>query len=138
MALCLNHGEEIKGEDEGLRQGRGRGEEAGVRTLADVGVADVPLGVLEVEGLALLAVVPHGVVLAVLAHAPAHAPRRHVHRHVEMARARMVVTVALCARDGQVLMSPISHPDTQRSVWSYNTQSLRTQEASSYFTRECY
>lgn len=61
---------------------------------------------LEVEGLALLAVVSHGVVLAVVAHSPAGVPRRHVHSHVEVALAGVAIAVALCDKDRKQSKSP--------------------------------
>ena len=54
---------------------------------------------LEVEGLALLAVAPYGVVLAVVTDPSAGVPRRHVHSHVEVALAGVAIAVALCDKD---------------------------------------
>lgn len=71
-----------------------RGRVRGRLTLADVGVAQVPVGVLVEEGGALLALMPDGVVLAVVAHAAAHVARRHVHGQVEVARRGVVVALA--------------------------------------------
>lgn len=71
-----------------------RGRVRGRLTLADVGVAQVPVGVLVEEGAALLALPPDGVVLAVVAHAAAHVARRHVHGQVEVARRGVVVALA--------------------------------------------
>lgn len=68
-------------------------------TLADVRVPQVPLGVLEVEGLALLAVASHGVVLAVVTNPPAGVPRGHVHGHVKVALGGVAVAIALCDND---------------------------------------
>lgn len=71
-----------------------RGRVRGRLTLADVGVAQVPVGVLVEEGCALLALPPDGVVLAVVAHAAAHVARRHVHGQVEVARSGVLVALA--------------------------------------------
>lgn len=74
---------------------------SGVRgqlTLADVGVPQVSVRVLVVEGRALLALPADGVVLAVLAHAAAHVARRHVHGQVEVARRGVLVALALWGR----------------------------------------
>ena len=54
---------------------------------------------LEVEGLALLAVASYGVVLAVVTHSPAGIPRRHVHSHVKVALAGVAIAVALYDKD---------------------------------------
>lgn len=75
-------------------------------TLTDVGIPQVSLRVLEVEGLALLTVASHGVVLAVVAHSPAGVPRRHVHSHVEVALAGVAIAVALCDKDRKQSKSP--------------------------------
>lgn len=77
-----------------------------VLTLADVRVPQVPLGVLEVEGLALLAVASHGVVLAVVTNAPAGVPCGHVHGHVEVALRGVAVAVALCDNDKKHRLAP--------------------------------
>lgn len=66
------------------------------RTFAEIGVPDVPLGVLEVEGFALLAVAPHGVVLTVITHSPADIASSQEDRHVKVTRAGMFVAVTLC------------------------------------------
>lgn len=77
-----------------------------VLTLADVRVPQIPLGVLEVEGLALLAVASHSVVLAVVTNPPAGVPRGHVHGHVEMALRGVAVAVALCDNDKKHRLAP--------------------------------
>lgn len=82
-----------------------RGGFRGRLTLADVGVAQVPVGVLVVEGGALLALPPDGVVLAVVAHAAAHVARRHVHGQVEVARRGVLVALAPCGEERGVYSS---------------------------------
>lgn len=64
---------------------------------AEIGVPDVPLRVLEVEGFALLAVAPHGVVLTVITHSPADIAGSQEDRHVKVTRAGMFVAVTLFA-----------------------------------------
>lgn len=68
-------------------------------TLTDVRVPQISLRVLEVEGLALLAVASYGVVLAVITHSPAGVPRCHVHSHVKVALAGVAIAVTLCDKD---------------------------------------
>lgn len=53
-------------------------------TFAEIGVPDVPLGVLEVERFALLTVAPHGVVLTVITHSPADIASSQEDRHVKV------------------------------------------------------
>lgn len=53
-------------------------------TFAEIGVPDVPLGVLEVERFALLTVAPHGVVLTVITHSPADIASCQEDRHVKV------------------------------------------------------
>lgn len=69
-------------------------------TLADVGVAQVPAGVLVVEGGTLLALPPDGVVLAVVADAAAYVARRQVHSQVKVARCGVLVALAPCKKEG--------------------------------------
>lgn len=66
------------------------------RTFTDIGVSDVPLGVLVVKWLALLTVASHCVVLTVVTHPSAGVPSGQVHRHVKVARAGVFVAVTLC------------------------------------------
>lgn len=54
------------------------------RTFAEIGVPDVPLGVLEVERPALLTVAPHGVVLTVVTHSPTDVASSQEDRHVKV------------------------------------------------------
>lgn len=68
-------------------------------TLTDIGVPQIPLRVLEVEGLALLAVASYSVVLAVVAHSPTGVPRCHVHSHVKVALAGVAIAIALCDKE---------------------------------------
>lgn len=68
-------------------------------TLTDIGVPQISLRVLEVEGLALLTVASYSVVLAVITHSPTGIPRRHVHSHVKVALAGVAIAVALCDKD---------------------------------------
>lgn len=75
----------------------------GQLTLADVGVPQVSVRVLVVEGRALLALSADGVVLTVLAHAAAHVARRHVHGQVEVARRGVLVALALWERGAMYL-----------------------------------
>lgn len=77
----------------------------GQLTLADVGVPQVSVRVLVVEGRALLALSADGVVLTVLAHAAAHVARRHVHGQVEVARGGVLVALALWERGAMYLRS---------------------------------
>lgn len=80
-------------------QGYSQPVDGAALTLTDVGVPQISLWVLEVEGLALLTVASHGVVLAVVTHAPAGVPRCHVHSHVKVALAGVPIAVALCDKD---------------------------------------
>lgn len=89
-------------------------------TLTDVGVPQVSLRVLEVEGLALLAVASHSVVLAVVAHSPAGVPRRHVHCHVKVALAGVAIAVALCDKDRKQSKSPGGSATLQKRHTSVN------------------
>lgn len=52
--------------------------------------------VLVEEKLALLTVVPHGVVLALVAYTSGHIAGRHEHRHIKVARVGVVVALTLC------------------------------------------
>lgn len=63
------------------------------RTLADVGVSQVSVGVLVEETRTLLALPAHGVVLTVVAHAPAHVAGHHEHGEVKVARCGVMVTI---------------------------------------------
>lgn len=65
-------------------------------TFAEIGVPDVPLGMLEVERLALLTVAPHGVVLTVITHSPTDVSSSQEDCHVKVARAGMFVAVTFC------------------------------------------
>lgn len=64
-------------------------------TLAHIGVPQVSVGVLIVEGGALLALSSNRVVFTVIAHASAHVASRHVHGHVKVALRGVLVTLAL-------------------------------------------
>jgi len=77
---------------EGSRLSGVRGQRS--LTLADVGVPEVAVGVLVVEGGALLAPPARRVVAAVVAHAAADVARRHVHGEVEVARRGVLVALA--------------------------------------------
>lgn len=79
----------------------------GQLTLADVGVPQVSVRVLVVEGRALLALSADGVVLTVLAHAAAHVARRHVHGQVEVARRGVLVALALWERGNMCIKSAV-------------------------------
>lgn len=72
------------------------GENEPQRTFTEIGVPDVPLGVLVVERLALLAVPAHGVVLTVIAHSAADVPGGQEDRHVKVTRAGVLIAVTLC------------------------------------------
>lgn len=76
----------------------------GTHTLADVGVTDVFLRMLEEERLALLTLVTHGVVFAVITHAAAHVTRGLIHGHVEMTGIRVMIAVTLCERSTEMLV----------------------------------
>lgn len=89
-------------------------------TLTDVGVPQVSLGVLEVEGLALLTVAAHGVVLAVITHSPAGVPRCHVHCHVKVALAGVAIAVALCDKDRKQSESSAASATPQKTNSSVN------------------
>lgn len=94
-------------------------------TLADVGVPQVSLGVQEVEGLALLAVASHGVVLALITHSPAGVPRRHVHSHVKVALAGVAIAVALCDKDRKQSKSAGGSATLQKRHTSVNQRAGR-------------
>lgn len=66
------------------------------RTFTEIGVSDIPLGVLVVERFALLTVASHGVVLTVVTHSPADVPSGQENRHVKVTGAGMFVAVAFC------------------------------------------
>lgn len=69
--------------------------ETGGLTLADVGVSDVSLWMLEVKRFTLLAVVSDRVVLTFVTNSAADVSRRHEHGHVEVTRVRVLVAVTL-------------------------------------------
>lgn len=59
---------------------------------------------LEEERLALLTLVTHGVVLAVVTHAAAHVTRGPIHGHVEMTGIRVMIAVTLCEGSTEMLV----------------------------------
>lgn len=63
------------------------------RTFADVGVSQVPVGVLVEERCALFTLSAHGVVLTVVAHASAHLAGQNVHGVVKVARCGVMVAL---------------------------------------------
>lgn len=63
-----------------------------------MGIADIPLRMLKVEGLALLTIVSHRVVLAIVTHPTAGVSRGYVNSHIKMALRGMLVAIALFKR----------------------------------------
>lgn len=91
-------------------------------TLADVGVSDVPLRMLEVKRPALIAVVSSRVVKTAVANPSADVSRGHVRGHVKVARVRVLVAVTPCRKPSR--RSHQCHSSLRRHPLSSSVDSL--------------